>query len=132
MGEHPAVWSALFLGGDVRMRSYRACEWKARVKRSVRAEVGGGQSHSCGQVIVWGPQVMTMSKGGGAMPQRGGPWRLAGYAIPDGGRARGAGAPRELATLDGDRSLRWIVLAYVLALIGGGLVALVGLSEGWW
>jgi hypothetical protein len=66
------------------------------------------------------------------MPQRGGPWRLAGYAISDGRRARGGGASRELATPDGERGLRWIVSAYVLAMIGGGLVALVGLAEGWW
>jgi hypothetical protein len=73
-----------------------------------------------------------MSKGVGVMPQRGGPWRLAGYAIPDGRSAREAGAPRELAAPDGDRGLRWIVSGYVLAVIGGGLVALVGLAEGWW
>jgi hypothetical protein len=66
------------------------------------------------------------------MPQRGGPWRLAGYAIPDGRSARGGGAPRELVTPHGDRGLRWIVSAYVLAVIGGGLVALVGMAEGWW
>jgi hypothetical protein len=66
------------------------------------------------------------------MSQRGGPWRLAGYAMPDGRRARGAGVLGELATPDADRGLRWIVFAYVLALIGGGLVALAGLAEGWW
>jgi hypothetical protein len=52
--------------------------------------------------------------------------------MPDGRRARGAGVPGELATPDADRGLRWIVFAYVLALIGGGLVALAGLAEGWW
>ena len=36
------------------------------------------------------------------------------------------------STPDGDRGLRWIVSAYVLAVIGGGLVALVGMAEGWW
>ncbi|MGH7319588.1 MAG: hypothetical protein ACRELA_08180 [Candidatus Rokuibacteriota bacterium] len=66
------------------------------------------------------------------MAQRGGPWRLAGSAIPDGRVGRGPGAPRELATREGDRVLRWIVSAYVLGVVGGGLVALVGLSEGWW
>jgi hypothetical protein len=65
------------------------------------------------------------------MPQRGGPWRLAGYAILDGRSAREAGAPRELATPDGDRGLRWIVSGSVLAVIGGGLVALVGGSSAW-
>ena len=49
------------------------------------------------------------------MAQRGGPWRLAGYAIPD-GRWR----PAELARRErsrrptADRGLRWIVSVYVL------------------
>ena len=66
------------------------------------------------------------------MAQRGGPWRLAGSAIPDASVARGRGATRELAAREGDRVLRWIVVAYVLGIVGGGLVALVGLSNGWW
>jgi hypothetical protein len=33
---------------------------------------------------------------------------------------------------DGERVLRWIVSVYVLAVVAGGLVGLVGLSEGWW
>lgn len=102
------------------------------MNRSVPGEVGLWVESFLGPVIVRFPQAMTMSKGGGAMPQRGGPWRLAGYAIPDGRRARGAGAPRALATPDVDRGLRRLVVAYVLALIGGGLLALVGLAEGWW
>jgi hypothetical protein len=61
------------------------------------------------------------------MAQRGGPWRLAGYAIPDGPPA--TDAARGVATLVGDRGTRWIVSVYVL---GGCLVALVGLSEWWW
>jgi hypothetical protein len=63
------------------------------------------------------------------MAQRGGPWRLAGYAIPDGRVAQRTDAA---AACEEERTLRWIVSAYVLAVVGGGLVALVGLSEGWW
>jgi hypothetical protein len=33
---------------------------------------------------------------------------------------------------DGERVLRWIVSVYMLAVVGGILIALVGLSEGWW
>jgi hypothetical protein len=66
------------------------------------------------------------------MAQRGGPWRLPGYAIPDGRVARRTGAARVVESHDGERALRWIVSAYVLAVIGGGLVAFVGLAEGWW
>ena len=66
------------------------------------------------------------------MVQRGGPWRLARYAIPDGRPARGPVVAGEDTAHEGDRVLRWIVVACVFAVIGGGLVALVGLSEGWW
>jgi hypothetical protein len=41
-------------------------------------------------------------------------------------------AAREVDAWDGERTLRWIVLAYVLAVVGGGLVALIGLWDGWW
>ena len=60
---------------------------------------------------------------------------MAARRVRDPGRPR---RPRKLArresvaTRDGDRGLRWIVSAYVLGLVGGGLVALVGLAEGWW
>jgi hypothetical protein len=59
---------------------------------------------------------------------------VAARGVRDAGRAQGPGRWRtgELATPDADRGLRWIVFAYVRALIGGGLVALVGLAEGWW
>jgi hypothetical protein len=76
--------------------------------------------------------TMTMLKGGRGMAQRGGPWRLAGYAIPDRPVAAGTDATRGGATPAGDRDARWIVSVYVLGVVGGGLVALVGLSEGWW
>jgi hypothetical protein len=66
------------------------------------------------------------------MAQRGGPWRLAAYAIPDASVTRGRGATGKFAAREGDRVLRWIVVAYVLGIVGGGLVALVGLSKGWW
>jgi hypothetical protein len=66
------------------------------------------------------------------MAQRGGPWRLAGYAIPDWRVAQRSQAPRAVDGWDGERTLRWIVWAYVLAVVGGGLVALAGLWEGWW
>jgi hypothetical protein len=66
------------------------------------------------------------------MPQRGGPWRLAGHAIPGGQVARRVGAARRVETHEEERGLQRIVSAYVLAVIGGGLVALVGLAEGWW
>jgi hypothetical protein len=39
---------------------------------------------------------------------------------------------RQVAARDGERVLRWIVSAYVLAVVSGILIALVGLSEGWW
>jgi hypothetical protein len=76
--------------------------------------------------------VIRMPKGGEEMAQRGGPWRLAGYAVPDGPVARAPDATGEVGTRDGDRLLRRIVSAYVLGVIGGSLVALVGLSKGWW
>jgi hypothetical protein len=78
----------------------------------------------------WGG--MKRAKGGGGMAQRGGPWRLAGYAIPDGRVAQRSQAPREVDAWEGKRTLQWIVTAYVLVMVGGGCVALVGLWEGWW
>jgi hypothetical protein len=66
------------------------------------------------------------------MPQRGGPGRLAGSAMTDGCAVRVRGGTGEVATRDGERLLRWIVSVYVLAVVGGGLIALVRLSEGWW
>jgi hypothetical protein len=63
------------------------------------------------------------------MAQRGGPWRLAGYAIPEVRVARRVEAWRGVETHEGERGLRWIVSAYVLGVIGGGLVALVGLGR---
>jgi hypothetical protein len=42
------------------------------------------------------------------------------------------GGTRDVAARDGERVLRWIVSVYVLAVVGVGLIALVGLSEGWW
>jgi hypothetical protein len=66
------------------------------------------------------------------MPQRGGPWRLAGSAMTDGCAVRVRGGTRDVAARDGERVLRWIVSVYVLAVVGVGLIALVGLSEGWW
>ena len=65
------------------------------------------------------------------MAQRGGPWRLAGYATTDGRAACGSGGA-SCRRADGERVLRWIVSVYVLAVVGGILIALVGLSEGWW
>jgi hypothetical protein len=46
--------------------------------------------------------------------------------------AGGSGGARDVVVRDGERVLRWIVSAYVLAVVGGILIALVGLSEGWW
>ena len=66
------------------------------------------------------------------MAQRGGPWRLAGYAMTDGRAARGSSGMRQVAARGGERVLRWIVSVYVLAVVSGTLIALVGLSEGWW
>jgi hypothetical protein len=66
------------------------------------------------------------------MAQRGGPWRLSGYVIPDWQVARRVGAARGVETHDGERGLRRIVLAYVLAVIVGGLLALAGVAEGCW
>jgi hypothetical protein len=66
------------------------------------------------------------------MAQRGGPWRLGGYALTEGCATRGRGGTGEVAVRDGERVLRWIVSVYVLAVVGGMLIALVGLSEGWW
>jgi hypothetical protein len=66
------------------------------------------------------------------MAQRGGPWRLSGYATTDGRAACGGGGTRAVGVRDGERILRWMVSAYVLAVVGGILIALVGLSEGWW
>jgi hypothetical protein len=66
------------------------------------------------------------------MTQRGGPWRLAGYAMTDGRARHGGGGARAVGARDGERVLRWIVSVYMLAVVGGILIALVGLSEGWW
>ena len=66
------------------------------------------------------------------MAQRGGPWRLAGYGMTDGRPARRSDGRRDLAARDGERVVRWIVSVYVLAVVSGILIALVGLSEGWW
>jgi hypothetical protein len=66
------------------------------------------------------------------MAQRGGPWRLSGYATTDGRAACGSGGTRAVAARDGDRIVRWMVSGYVLAVVSGILIALVGLSEGWW
>jgi hypothetical protein len=52
--------------------------------------------------------------------------------MTDGRAARGSGGTRDVATENGERVLRGIVSAYVLAVVGGILIALVGLSEGWW
>jgi hypothetical protein len=38
----------------------------------------------------------------------------------------------ESVAREGDRMVRWIVGTYVLGLVGGGLVALIGLAAGWW
>jgi hypothetical protein len=66
------------------------------------------------------------------MAQRGGPWRLAGDAMTDGRAARGSSGMLDVAARDGERVLRWSVSVYVLAVVSGILIALVGLSEGWW
>jgi len=66
------------------------------------------------------------------MAQRGGPWRLAGYAMTEGGAARRSADARDVAVRDSERLLRWIVSVYVVAVAGSILIALVGLSEGWW
>jgi hypothetical protein len=66
------------------------------------------------------------------MAQRSGPWRLPGYATTERRAAGGAGGTRAVAARDGERVLRWIVSVYVLGVVGGMLLALVGLSEGWW
>ena len=52
--------------------------------------------------------------------------------MTDGCAVRVRGGTRDVAARDGDRVLRWIVSVYVLAVVGVGLIALVGLSEGWW
>jgi hypothetical protein len=46
--------------------------------------------------------------------------------------AGGTGGTRDVAARDGERILRWIVSVYVLAVVSGILIALAGLSEGWW
>ena len=66
------------------------------------------------------------------MAQRGGPWRLPGYAMTERRAAGGGGGTRDVAARDGERVLRWIVCVYVLGVVGGMLLALVGLAEGWW
>jgi hypothetical protein len=65
------------------------------------------------------------------MAQRGGPWRLPGYAMT-GRRSTRGGGTRDVAAQDGERVLRWIVSVYVLGVVGGMLLAVVGLAEGWW
>jgi hypothetical protein len=84
-----------------------------------------------GDIAIYPRELMTLA-GGGAMAQRGGPWRLAGYAMTEGRAARGSGGTRDVAAEHRERVLRWIVSAYVLAVVGGILIALVGLTEGWW
>jgi hypothetical protein len=66
------------------------------------------------------------------MAHRGGPWRLTESEFSNRRVAGNAGARRPLPTGGGDRSLRWIVEVYTFALVGGGLVGLFGLWEGWW
>jgi hypothetical protein len=66
------------------------------------------------------------------MAQRGGPWRLPGHAMTERRAAGGGGGARDVAARDGERVLRWMVSGYVLAVVSGILIALVGLSEGWW
>jgi hypothetical protein len=46
--------------------------------------------------------------------------------------AHGSGGTRDVGAQDGERVLRWIVSVYVLGVMGGMLIALVGLAEGWW
>jgi hypothetical protein len=96
----------------------------------MKSVTGAGSSLRLGDRI--GSQAMATWRGGRAMAQRGGPWRLSGYAIPDGQVARRVGAARGVETHEGERGLRRIVLAYVLAVIVGGLLALAGLAEEWW
>jgi hypothetical protein len=52
--------------------------------------------------------------------------------MTEGRAARGGGGTQDVSVPNGERALRWIVWAYVLAVVGGVLIALVGLSEGWW
>ena len=61
-------------------------------------------------------------------------WTVAARGVRDDGRAGGCGSSgmRAVAAQGGERVLRWIVSVYVLAVVGGILIALVGLSEGWW
>jgi hypothetical protein len=66
------------------------------------------------------------------MAQWGGPWRLAGSELSNRQVTGKAGAARPLPTCGSDRVLRWIAAGYVLAVVGGGVVALVGLRAGWW
>ena len=66
------------------------------------------------------------------MARRGGPWRLAESELSNGRVTWKAGAPRPLPTGGGERVLRWIAAAYVLGVVGAGLVGLAGLWAGWW
>jgi hypothetical protein len=50
----------------------------------------------------------------------------AGYAVPNGAVVLAADAAREVATPAGDRGVRWFVSVYVLGVVGGSLVALIG------
>jgi hypothetical protein len=52
--------------------------------------------------------------------------------MTDGRAARGSGGTRDVAARDGEHVLRWIVCVYVLGVVGGMLIALVGLAEDWW
>jgi hypothetical protein len=46
--------------------------------------------------------------------------------------AHGRDGTRDVPAREGERVLRWIVSVYVLGVMGGMLIALVGLAEGWW
>ncbi len=65
------------------------------------------------------------------MAHRGGAWRLAGYTITGRAVAHGTCATRGRVAHEEDRVMRWIVWSYVLGLMGGGPVALIGLFAGW-
>ena len=63
---------------------------------------------------------------------RGGPWRATEQspAVAMVGRQPG-GRAREEAIMS-DRGLRHVVYAYVVAVVAGVAITLVGLHEGWW
>jgi hypothetical protein len=52
--------------------------------------------------------------------------------MTEGRAARRSSDARDVAVRDSERLLRWIVSVYVVAVVGSILIALVGLSEGWW